>query len=65
MPKVRFFDKRVAKIFLQITSVVSGAVSLGVIFFDIPPVAKIKCCLQCTLKAWTKNVHQTLSRSAG
>ncbi len=36
MSKVSFFDKRVVKIFLQITSVVSSAVSLAVIFFDIP-----------------------------
>ena len=36
MSKVRFFDKRVVKIFLQITSIVSSGVSLAVIFFDIP-----------------------------
>lgn len=36
MSKVSFFDKRVGKIFLQITSVVSSAISLSVIFFDIP-----------------------------
>lgn len=40
MPKVSFFDKRVGKIFLQISSVVSGAISLGVIFFDIPALFK-------------------------
>lgn len=36
MSKVSLFDKRVGKIFLQITSVISGAVSLAAIFFDIP-----------------------------
>ena len=36
MLKVGFFDRRVGKVFLQITSVVSGAISLTVIFFDIP-----------------------------
>ncbi len=40
MSKVSFFDKRVGKIFLQISSVVSGAVSLAVIFFDIPAPCK-------------------------
>jgi hypothetical protein len=40
MSKVSFFDKRVGKIFLQITSVASGAVSLLVIFFDIPAPCK-------------------------
>jgi hypothetical protein len=41
MSKVSFFDKRVGKIFLQITSVVSGAVSLAAIFFDIPASCKL------------------------
>jgi Domain of unknown function (DUF6430) len=36
MSKVKFFDRRVGRIFLQITSVVSGGVSLVVIFVDIP-----------------------------
>ncbi len=36
MAKIKFFDKRVFKIFLEITSVVSGALSVAVIFFDIP-----------------------------
>lgn len=40
MIKVGFLDKRVGKVFLQITSVVSGAVSLAVIFFDIPAPCK-------------------------
>lgn len=40
MSKVSFFDNRVGKIFLQITSVVSGAISLAVIFFDIPAPCK-------------------------
>lgn len=40
MSKVSFFDSRVGKTFLQITSVVSGAVSLAVIFFDIPAPCK-------------------------
>lgn len=40
MSKVSFFDKKVGKIFLQISSVVSGAISLGVIFFDIPAPCK-------------------------
>lgn len=40
MSKVGFLDSRVGKIFLQITSVISGAVSLTVIFFDIPAACK-------------------------
>ena len=40
MSKVGFLDKRVGKIFLQITSVISGTVSLVVIFFDIPAACK-------------------------
>lgn len=36
MVKVRFFDRRIWKIFLQITAVLSGAISLTVIFFEIP-----------------------------
>jgi hypothetical protein len=40
MAKVSFLDQRVGKLFLQITSVVSGVVSLVVIFFDIPPACK-------------------------
>jgi hypothetical protein len=34
--KINFFDKRVFKKFLEISSVVSGAISIAVIFFDIP-----------------------------
>lgn len=41
MSKVSFFDKRVGKIFLQVTSAVSGAISLAVIFFDIPSQCKL------------------------
>ncbi|MCV2366265.1 DUF6430 domain-containing protein [Paucibacter sp. DJ1R-11] len=40
MSKVGFLDKRIGKLFLQMTSVISGAVSLTVIFFDIPPTYK-------------------------
>ncbi len=40
MSKVGFLDKRVGKLFLQITSVISGTVSLAVIFFDIPSACK-------------------------
>jgi hypothetical protein len=36
MSKVSIFDKRLVKIFLQITSVLTSTVSLAVIFFDIP-----------------------------
>lgn len=41
MSKVNFLDMRVVKLFLQITSVISSAVSLAVIFFDIPSACKI------------------------
>jgi hypothetical protein len=41
MSKVNFLDIRVVKLFLQITSVISGAVSLSVIFFDIPSACKL------------------------
>lgn len=40
MSKVGILDRRVGKLFLQITSVVSGSVSLAVIFFDIPSACK-------------------------
>lgn len=40
MSKVSFFDSRVGKTFLQITSVVSGAISLAAIFIDIPAPCK-------------------------
>lgn len=36
MAKVKFFDTRVFRRFLEITSVVSGALSVAVIFLDIP-----------------------------
>lgn len=36
MPKVGIFDKRIFKRFLEITSIVSAAVSTFVIFYDIP-----------------------------
>lgn len=47
MSKVRFFDKRVVKIFLQITSIVSSGVSLAVIFFDIPTLQSLGCSGSC------------------
>lgn len=40
MSKVGILDRRVGKLFLQITSVISGSVSLAVIFFDIPSACK-------------------------
>ena len=36
MSKVRFFDKRIIKRFLEITSVFSGTISVVVLFVDIP-----------------------------
>jgi hypothetical protein len=41
MSKVSFFDRRVRKIFLEKSSLVSGAVSVAVIFFDIPTDLKV------------------------
>ena len=40
MSKVSFLDRRVGKVFLQVTSVVSAVISLVVIFFDIPSACK-------------------------
>lgn len=42
MAKVNFFDKRVIKKFLEITSVVSGTLSVVVLFVDIPVEWKLK-----------------------
>lgn len=42
MAKVNFFDKRVIKKFLEITSVVSGTLSVVVLFVDIPAEWKLK-----------------------
>lgn len=36
MAKVHFFDKRIFKIFLEITSGISVVLALAVIFIDIP-----------------------------
>ena len=41
MAKVHFFDKRIFKIFLEITSGIGVVLSLAVIFIDIPKVWKI------------------------
>lgn len=41
MAKVHFFDKRIFKIFLEITSGISVMLSLAVIFIDIPKAWKI------------------------
>lgn len=42
MAKVSFVDKRVVRKFLETTSVVSGALSFAVIFYDIPIEWKLK-----------------------
>ena len=42
MAKVSFIDRRVVKKFLETTSVVSGALSFAVIFYDIPVEWKLK-----------------------
>jgi hypothetical protein len=42
MAKVHFFDKRVIKKFLEITSVVSGSLSAVVLFVDIPAEWKLR-----------------------
>lgn len=42
MAKVSFFDKRVVKQFLAITSVISGTISAVVLFVDIPADLKIR-----------------------
>ena len=41
MAKVSFVDKRVVRKFLETTSVVSGALSFAVIFYDIPAECKL------------------------
>jgi hypothetical protein len=43
MAKVSFFDKRVVKQFLQMTSVISTSLSVFVLFVDIPPNRKLYC----------------------
>lgn len=66
MARVRFFDKRIVKIFLTTTSAVSSAISAVVLFIDIPAEWKIKLgcifvflllCCYLIIWIWSKNLN--------